>query len=324
MALEFLTQGTPASSNQNQVTQSTLPDWYNSYIQGIANKASSIASQPYQNYPGQQLADFNDTQRQAFDLVGSNVGNYMPYLNSAGNSFGQAGQYGAGATNAVGGPGQSWIDDGVMQKYMSPYTKSVVDEISRLGNQNLMESILPQVQSSFVGSGQFGSSRNADILGRSVRDAQTNISGLQSQALQSGYGTAANIFNQDALRDQAWKGLQAQTYLGAGNLANQTGAQQGALGQLRQSLGMGDVSALGAVGGQQQALEQSAYDRMLANFREQRDWDWTQLGRMQNAVSGIQLPQGQQTSSSGTSASAGSSPLAWLTAIGGLYKAVNP
>lgn len=323
MALEFLTQGNPSSQNGNAVTQTTLPDWYNSYIQGIAAKATDIAKQPYQNYPGQQLADFNDTQRRAFDLVSANVGSYKPALTQAAGALGNASQYGAGAVAAVGGPSQSWIDSGVAAKYMSPYTQSVVNEIGRLGNQNLFENIVPQVQSNFVGSGQFGSSRNAEILGRSIRDAQTNISGLQSGALQSGYGMAANIFGADANRAQQQQQLQAQTGLGAGQLANVTGAQQGALAQLIQSLGLNDASALGAVGGQQQALEQSAYDRALANFKEQRDWDWTQLGKVQSAVSGVQLPQGTQSSSSSTGSPAGLSPLAWLTAIGGLYKAAN-
>lgn len=323
-ALDFLTQGGGPTTNQNQVTQSTLPDWYNSYIQGVANKATDIAGKPYQNYPGQQLADFNDTQRQAFDLVGSNVGNYQPYLDTAGKALGANGAYGKAAVGAVGGPAQAWTDPGVASKYMSPYTSSVVDEIGRLGNRNLTQNIIPQVQSNFVGSGQFGSSRNAEILGRSVRDAQADISGLQSSALQSGYGTAAGIFGADANRAQNQGALQSTANLGAGQLGTATAGQAGALAQMRQALGMGDVSALGAVGGQQQALEQSAYDRALANFNEQRNWDWTQLGKVQNAVSGVQLPQGQATSASGTSSSSGTSPLAWLTAIGGLYKAVNP
>jgi len=358
MALEFLTDGSPATKNANQATQSTLPDWYNSYIQGVASKATDIAAQPYVNYPGQQVADFNDTQRNAFDLVDQNVGNYAPYIDSASSAFGASSGYGSGAVgaaggnpsgamgqaamNAVAGPAQSWVDPGTFQKYMSPYTSSVVDEIGRLGNQNLLQNIIPQTQANFVGSGQFGSTRNAQILGQNVRDTQSNISGLQSNALQSGYNTAANIFGADANRAQQQGSLQAnaaigagglantaasnavQANLGAGQLANQAGTGMSALAQMRQALGMNDVTALGAAGGQQQALEQSAYDKSVANFDAQRNWDWTQLGKVQSAVNGVQLPTGQTASTSATSAPAGTSPLQWLTAIGGLYKAINP
>lgn len=345
MALDFLTASNPASTNASGATQTTLPDWYNSYIQGIAGKATDIASNPYQAYPGERIADFNDDQQGAFQQIRNNQGSYLPDLNTASDTLGTTtgqvqgalGQVAGavnGATSAVAGPAQSWVDPGVADKYMSPYTKNVTDEIARLGNQNLTQNIIPSVESNFVGSGQFGSSRNAQILAQNVRDAQLGITGLQSQALQTGYNNAESTFGADANRAQTQGQLQANTGLGAGQVLNQNasiagstgvqlGAQQGALGSLRQSLGNTDATALGAVGGQQQALEQQGYDKSYQDFLNQQNWDWTQLGKVQNAVSGVQLPTGTTTAGSTTQSPAGTSPLSWVNALSGLANASN-
>lgn len=341
--LDFLTQGGSAAINQNNAAQTTLPDWYNSYIQGIAGKATSIAQNPYVAYPGQRTADFNDDQQTAFNQVRANTGNYQPQLAAAGatlnaaapqvaGALGQVTGNGQAATSAVAGPAQAWTDPGVAQKYMSPYTQNVVDEIGRLGNQNLTENIIPGVQSNFVGSGQFGSSRNATILGNAVRDAQQGITGQQSTALQAGYNNGAATFAADANRAQGQESLQAQTNLGAGALnvnaansgattASQLASQQGALGQLTQTLGNNQATALGAVGGQEQGLEQTNYDKSYQDFLTQQGWDWSQLGKVQGAVQGAQLPTGTTSSTSQAQTPAGTSPLAWVNAIGGLYQA---
>ena len=345
MALDTLTQGSPAVTNNNGATQTTLPDWYNSYIQGIASKATDIAQTPYQQYPGQQIADFTPAQQQAFGQVQANQGSYQPALTAAGtalngvmpgvnSALGAAQGQGAAATQAVAGPAQSWTDPGIAASYMSPYTSSVVNEIGRLGDQNLQQNIIPGVQSNFVGSGQFGSTRNAQILGQNVRDAQTNISGLQSNALQAGYTGAENQFNADAGRAQTQGSLQANAALGAGSL-DTTGAQVGAnaglytgqalsgLGQLTSSLGYNDASALNSIGTQQQQLAQTGDTTAYNNFLNQQNWDWSQLGKVQSAVSGAQLPVGTTTASNQSTTPAGTSPLQWLTSLSSLYNSTT-
>jgi len=337
MALDFLTSGTPAASNTNQASSTTLPDWYNAYIQGLAAKGADVASTPYQAYPGQRLADFNDDQMKSFQQVRDMQGSWQPTLDKATGALTQAQTglgavpgFGTAATSAVSGPAQGWTDAGTAAKYMSPYTQSVVDEIGRLGNRNLMENIIPNVESNFVGSGQFGSSRNADILGRAVRSAQDDITGQQSTALQAGYTGAMGQFNADAARAQQQEQLQATTNLGAGNLAV-TGANAGtnvggALGQVanqQQQQQVADATALGSIGGQQQQLEQTGFNTSYQDFLNQQGWDWSQLGKLQGLVSGAQLPTSTSASSSTAQTPAGTSPLQWLSALGGLYNSFN-
>lgn len=113
------------------------------------------------------------------DLLGQNG-----YINDISNNWysnsptqgalGQYAQYNAGA-GQNGQPG--------MQDFMNPYTQNVVNEQARLSNQNLTENILPGVNSTFAGAGQFGSSRNADFTNRAIRDQQQNLMGQQGQTL---------------------------------------------------------------------------------------------------------------------------------------------
>jgi len=106
------------------------------------------------------------------DLLGDNG-----YINDIANNWyntapgqGALGQY--GTFNAAN-----------QQNFMNPYTTNVVNEQARLSNQNLTENVLPGVNSSFTGMGQFGSSRNADFTNRAIRDQQATLTGQQGQTL---------------------------------------------------------------------------------------------------------------------------------------------
>lgn len=343
--LNFLFEGAPPSSvTSSQVSATDMPDWYQEYLRGIAGKATSIAGEPYQPYPGQRLAEFNPDQQAAFENVRGGVGAWQPTygsaLSTAGNiapaayqALGTGADYAAQGVGATEGPAATW--DTSYQKYMSPYTSNVVNEISRLGNQNLTENIVPNVQSQFTGSGQFGSTRNADILGRAVRDAQTNISGLQSQALERGWGTGANIFGADAARQQQQQQMQSGAALTAGQLSNagaQIGASAtgeaatrlGALSQMGQTLGANDAAALGAVGGAQQQQQQTGMDTAYQEFLRQQGWDAGQLGMVSNVLRGQQMPTTTTGVSNAPSGGYSPSPLSWISALYGLNKTTQP
>lgn len=165
--------------------------------------------------------------------------------NAGAQAQGALGQFGSGSVDAAttasqqanaGLAGPTPTFPGQMTEYMSPYTSSVVNEIGRLGNRNFTENIMPGVADSFVASGQSGSSRHADMLGRAMRDAQADISGKQAMALESGYRTAADIFGADANRGLQRDTVRASTALQGGQLTS------GALGQMAQ---LGSNTALG-------------------------------------------------------------------------------
>lgn len=319
----------PLTSTQSLASTTSVPDWYSEYIKGIAGKGLELAGQADQNpIPQQSIAGFTPDQQQAFQQIRQNQGSWQPLTQGAGQSFQGANQAATGAAGqanaAVAGPAQNFVDPGVQQKYMSPYTSSVVNEIARLGNQNFDENVMPKINASMIGSGQFGSTRNATVLGQAGRDVQQNISGQQASALESGYTTAGNLFNQDANRTQQQQQLQGQTALAGGQLQAGTGISagqgMGALAQTQAGLGLQDAQALQASGQQQQQLQQTGLDTDYNNLVARNQAGWNNLNNLNSIVRGAQLPTTQTGVTQGPlTRTAGPSPLAM---IGNTYSQV--
>lgn len=189
----------------------------------------------------------------------------QPWLNAASNFQNSAATAGA--------PG------GIMD-YMSPYMGSVVQGIQDTANMNWNQNIMPGINDKFVGSGQYGSGRNAEVLGRAAGNFQTGLSSNISNALQSGYGMASDSASRQA---QLLAGLGGQSLTGAstagglatsqiGNLLNQakTGADATAaqaqnlqnagtaLGNLKATQGAQELAAGTTMGNLAQQTQQTA------------------------------------------------------------------
>jgi len=175
---------------------------------------------------------------------------------------GQAGQlaslYGAGAVRtATAAPG--------IAQFLNPYQQYVTDEIARQGQM-----ASNQLAANAVQAGAFGGGREGIQQAELQRATQANI----GQSLAGGFGQALQAAQQQQqLATQA--GLQAgQLGLGAGQLGlsgaqlgAQTGLQAGQLGlsgaQLASQTGLQSGQLLGALGGQQQAMQQADIASLL-------------------------------------------------------------
>ena len=240
-------------------TSSTLPAWLQEYTRGLAGQATAVGGTTYapytaptgvQNYgAGTRIAGFDPAQTQAYDHVTGSVGNWKPQMDIAKQTLPQA-----------------------MPDYMNPYTNQVVDRIGQLGQRNLTENLLPQVNSTFTGAGQFGSTRNADFTNRALRDANESILGQQGQALQQGFAQQQQAANADL-------------------------ARQAQLAQQQQQLGFQDASMLDVVGGQRQQQQQKGMDLAYQDFLQQRDYQKNQLSFLSSIIRGLQIPQGSFTTS---------------------------
>lgn len=373
-----LTQGTPtAPLESTQVVARDLPAWYQQYSANLGGQASGLAQNlNKQPLPMASVAGFTPAQQQAFSQVQAAQGQGMGEVQRAQNLLGQVAPTSAklndyaqgavggpamttagaiqpwaqGAQDAAAGGADSWTQN--YQQYMSPYTSQVVDNIARLGKRNFEETIMPGINTSMIGSGQFGSTRNADILSRAGVRAADDITGQQSTALQAGYQSGAGIFAQDAARRQAQQQMQAQTALAGGNMmqgalssdANRVQQQgqlqaqtalngagvatnaltsaasgMGALSQVGQGIQNTNTQSLLNVGNQQQALQQKGYDVALSNANLARTDPWTQLQNQANVMQGVQLPNTSMTASSGASGMYG--PSALTGALGAYYAA---
>lgn len=231
----------------------------------IANSAQT-AGQPYVPYPGQQVAGFTAPQTQSFaDTMGA-ANAYQPGFAAAGNAY-------ANAANPN-------LNQSTLNSYLNPFTSQVVNSIQSLGNQNLMENVLPGVNSTFTGSGQFGSTRNADFTNRAIRDNQQAISNAQGAALSTGFQNSLSAEQQAQQR------------------ALQAGVAQQGLGQATQAAGLTGAGAENAVGTQQQNLNQTNLNTAYQNFLQQQQYPYQQENFMKGIISGVN--PGSTTNSTST------------------------
>ena len=106
------------------------------------------------------------------------------YLNSVmGNWYDQAPTQGA-----LGAYAQ--YDPSNLQNFTNPYVDNVVAANNQQANQNLTENILPAVNSTFTGNGQFGSTRNEDFTNRAIRDNQQTLNNTNANVMMNAQNQA--------------------------------------------------------------------------------------------------------------------------------------
>lgn len=299
MAFDLFNGTVPASVTTSATNQQGLPDWYQEYTRAIGGEAARLGAQEYQPYTGQRIAELDPLQQGAYDVVTQKAGNYQPLLNDAHSAY----------DNALATGTESWLDNGNSTAYMNPYQSQVVDEMGRLGMRNWNENMLPGLNDQFVGTGQFGSGRNADIVSRAGRDFTADLTGQQANALMSGYNTAFNQYNTDTTR--------------AATTGQQIGQSYGGLGQLQQSLLGSQAQLMDATGQLQTNQAQKNMDLALADFNTQKMYDWTNLDRINSAVRGLQLPVATYATSPSSPSTYGPSPLMQLGSAFSLGKAIT-
>ena len=212
-------QPNPVSIQTTQ-KQTTLPEFYTNYLQDVANLGSNAIQQG-------GVAGFSPLQQQAFQMAPNAA---FSGAQTAGDAASLLGASGTTATPSMVGA------------YMNPYTTNVVDEMARLQNQNIQRSVLPALRGAGVGSGSFGSSRQANATGQTLAEMQRNLTGQQYGALNTGYNTAMSAAQADLSR-------QLQAGQGLGNVAQQ-----------QYNIGTGGLDVLQKLGTQQQELGQKQLD----------------------------------------------------------------
>ena len=155
--------GSSAPANTTSVNTQIvdLPTWEQQYMTQLLGQTQAVASNPYQQFPGQQVAGFTPDQTQAFsnveNLVNNNtagqiqnagVGSALAGANSAQNIYGNASPY----LNAAAQQGSA---QGV-QNYMSPFLNSEIQGLQTSAQQNWNQFTAPQINDAFIGAGQFG------------------------------------------------------------------------------------------------------------------------------------------------------------------------
>lgn len=364
-----LFSSTPGTSSSNQTTNSSSNTEYDSSTQNnldpfywgleqqYLQRASDLSTQtPFNRYPtDDRFAPWTKDQHLGMWNARENMGNWEPDTDQARSMYGQARDAFSGAggidsqaaaqpylTRAGNGPtgtgaasnylmraGATW--PGAMSTYMSPYTESVVNRIGDLGERNLQEKILPHVNDVFTGA-SFGRSRHEDFTNRAVRDTGESILGQQSEALERGYGTAANIFGQDmgrlaGLGQTAGSLAIGDTNAGAnlagtassiadrqkaseiarGTAVGNAGTNFANLGAQTQALAGRDTSAIMASGNHQQAYDQGKKDFDYTQFQNIQQYPFAMNDVLGNSIRGVPVPT--SSTSSGSSNTTGTSTM---------------
>ena len=160
--------------------------------------------------------------QQAQSLAGG-LGSFAPFLQTAATQAGQAGQF---------------VGPQAYQQFLSPFQQDVIkttlDEFDVQAQKGL-----PALAARAINAGAFGGGREGVQRAEYQQASDRNRAALQAQLLQSGFGQAQQAANQAFGQQQA------------------LAAQQQQLAQLAPSLAGQQISALGALGTQQQAQQQA-------------------------------------------------------------------
>ena len=267
-------QGSPLPAVTSTIEKQTVaPDFYTNYLQDVANLGQNAVTQG-------GVAGASPLQQQAYQMA--------PQVAFAGaGSLGNAG-------GLIGQAGTTTTPD-VVQNYMNPYTSNVVDEMGRLAGRNVQDVVMPGLNAAGVATGGFGSQRQAQVTGQTLRDIQSNLTGQQTQALNTGYNNAVTNASADLNRTlQAGQGLTT-------------------LGQTQNQLGASGLTELSKLGAEQQNTAQKGLDYPMA-----------QTQAFSKLLSGYNIPTGevQQTTGPGNAGQYSGSPLAQIAGLSSLIQAI--
>lgn len=341
--LDFLTQGQPVSAVPTSSSSETvLPDWYTNYAMQILSNQDAVSNTPYATYGGPRVAGQTGETQAAIGQIKQANEAYKPLLTQAtsslqglGDRSGYAvakpdlttaqGYYSSSATPtgitmanpylaAAGKTSVSGID-----QYMNPYQDAVVNRIGALAGRNLQENLLPQINDRFTGAGTYGGSRQAEAIGKTLRDLQESTLAQQTSALQQGYTQATGLQQGDLARQaelartagglgQTQQQIVANAGQGIGALgrtagdlynadtANKTGISDQYLNLAKETQGMGlaGAGALQQIGAQQQAFTQKNLDTAYQDFMAQQKHAQDQVSAQIAALQGVKgaIPTG--------------------------------
>lgn len=267
-----ITQGAPLPDiTKTTTTTSTAPDYYTNYLTQIAQTGQGALGRT----AAEGVAGYDPLQTQGYGALPAASQAYQPGLTAAGQTAASAAQ---GVTPQR------------ISQFMNPYTTNVVDEMSRLSQQNVQRNLLPSLKAGFVGSGGLGSQRYAGALGQSMADVQANLTGQQYGALSKGYEGALKAAIDEMTGQTAASRAQADI---AGK---------------EQELGLAGASALTKGGAERQKYQQALLDYPV-----------TQAANVAGLLRGYQVPISSQQKFVGPEAGAyQTSPLATATGLLGV------
>jgi len=277
-----------------QTTATTAPTFYTNYLQNQADKTSAAANTAAANYVAP-----NALQTGAWNEVGNVAGSYQPQLTSASNTLNNATSVTSPLAAASPYLSSAMQDPSQAARgYVSDYLMPAAQSLSDINENNINMNLNPTATAGAVGSGQFGSTRAAQVLGQTDALARQQTNSQIANMLNTGYQNALQqAVAQNQIANQAGATAANAAGTGQSNLINAGTALSNA-GVQSENAKLADINAQATLGAQQQTALQNKYLYPLSVYN-------TAAG----ALSGANIPTTTNTSLT-------ASPLSGVAAVG--------
>ena len=271
------------SGGSTKTETSSMSPWMEEAAKAQLGKATALTDinqNPYKQYEGQRIAEFNPMQTKSFQGIENLQG-----TGAVGQGIDVAGQAANRALNTQYNPYQTGQFGAQAGQYMDPYMQNVVD-IQQREAQRQADIAGTQRGANAVKSGAFGGSRQAIMDAEAARNLATQKGDIQARGLQDAYSRAQQQFNTEQALGEAsrqygaglgMKGL--ETALSGASQLGGLGSTQ--FGQQKDILGLQQVA-----GAQQQAQEQAKLSQGYEDFLAKEKYPYQQLEFMSNIMRG--------------------------------------
>ena len=252
-------------------SSTTVPPQFLQAYQQTVNRATQVASAPYQGYNGQLVAGFSGDQTAAQQAVRNVQGSYQPMLNNATSAV-QASQTPLWQNTQQFSPS-------AVQQYENPYQSQVVAATqAQIANQDAQQQT--QLAGNAASSGAFGGDRmgvaQGVLGGQQALANNSTLAGLN----QSNYNQALGEFNQQ-------QGAQLGANEANSWLNSQAGYAYGNLASEGNNLALTNASALAQSGATQQQQQQAGLNTQYEQWQAQQAFPYQQTGWLANITEGI-------------------------------------
>jgi hypothetical protein len=271
------------SGGTTETKTNSISPWMEEAAKAQLGKATALTDttqNPYQQYGGQRIADFNPMQQQFFQGV-QNLGP----SGTVGQGVDVAGQAAGRALNTSYNPYQTGQFGAQAGQYMDPYMQNVVD-IQQREAQRQADIARTQSNANAVKSGAFGGSRQAIVDAEAARNLATQKGDIQARGLQDAYTRAQQQFNTEQALGESSRQYGAGLGLKGLETALTGAAQLGGLGATQFGQQKDILTAQQGVGAMQQAQEQAKLSQGYEDFLAKQKYPYQQLEFMSNIMRG--------------------------------------
>ena len=289
------TKPTPTQYQESSIGFANQIAPYAEKLLGTAELYTDINENPYQQYMGERVAQFNPLQQQSFENAA-----LMQTAPQLGDATAMAGMAGLGALNTqyTFNPYQAQQFTGNnVQAYMSPYMQNVVER--QQADARRQSDIAMQAQNAQAArSGAFGGSGNQLMRMQAMGNLARQQGDIQAKGLQDAYAQAMGQFNQSQAQNLAGQQLNAQQQQFGAGLGLQglqtamTGAKSLAdIGQTQYGQNLGLLDVQNRFGGQQQQQVQNVLNNQYQDFLNYQNQPYKQMGFMSDIIRGLPMSQ---------------------------------